>query len=262
MNIENYLENGYYIGKTEELFDDINLFKKCAKELCDYSKDVNTRFKKGFLYRFEYPNVLNEKIDFSLRNFDDIKKREEYLKSNNYKTIQRWWERGLDSHGELNEHTNFFRSTTDSFIPKIYPDLDDNIAYGDSLTIYNDGDFLQRHTDGVHKERYCVILIYLSEKNDYIDGGGKLIVGNNEKDLKEVIPTNDTFVIIDFTKHDIIHEVEMVKNGFMRNTYISFIHNEEKWFMNELKNNNVDFNKLQQFNERAAKKLFPEKYNL
>ncbi len=262
MDIENYLKNGYYIGKTEELFEDYDLFKKYAKELCEFSKDINKRFEKGFAYRFEYPNIHNEKINFSLRNFDEIKKTENYLKNNNLKTIQRWWEKGLGPLGELNHYRNFFRGATDSFISKIYPDLDDNIAHGDSLTIYDDGDFLERHTDGVHKERYCVILIYLSEKNDYIDGGGKLIVGNNENDLKEVIPTNDTFVIMDFKKHDIIHEVEMVKNGFLRNTYISFIHNEEKWFRNELEAGNTNFNKLDQFNKRVAKKLFPEKYNL
>jgi hypothetical protein len=258
MDIENYFKEGYYIGKTEEIFDDIELFKKYAKEICEEGEDINTRFSKGFRYRFEYPFSEKDNAPHVVTSLQEIKEREEHLEKNGYKTIQRWWERGLNMEVKDKVYSDFFRDSVDKFITKLYPQLIDNATHGDSITIYSDGDFLERHTDGRHEERYCVVLIYLSEKNDYIDGGGKLIVGKNEKDLKEVIPTNDTFVIMDFTKHDIIHEVEKVKNGFHRNTYITFVHNEEMWFKKQLDRGNVNVNHLQQFNKRAFDKLFPK----
>ena len=87
------------------------------------------------------------------------------------------------------------------------------------VTMYNDGCFLLNHQDAVDdidKRGHCVILIYLS--NDYEKGkGGELVIGNE----LIVEPTFGNVAIMDFTKHNPHHAVNMVK-GYNRFCYINF----------------------------------------
>ena len=67
-----------------------------------------------------------------------------------------------------------------------------------------------------------MVLIYLSDEKDYIDGGGKLIL-QDKGYYDEVIPIHLNFAMLDFSKNNSNHAVEMVKNDFKRFTYINFI---------------------------------------
>lgn len=261
MDIQKYLTEGFYVGNTNEIIKDQEEFKKHIKYIIKNGEDVTTRFKKGYQYRYQYPQADVENKPHSLNSFESIKEREEHIKTNGFKTIQRWWEKG--GGGDFEEQTKFFRNILDSYLPTIYPELKDNIKHNDAFTIYEDGDFIERHVDGRSPERYCVVLIYLSEKKDYIDGcGGRLIVGNDENNLEYVIPISENFVMMDFTKHDIIHEVEKVSNGFKRYTYLSFVYNEELFYKEELKQGRITESDLKSFNKRAFEKIFGVENNV
>jgi hypothetical protein len=231
IDVEKFLTDGYYVGDIEEIFDDIELFNKNCDEICEFGKNRENRFLKKFQYRFQYPEADREGKPHQVFSFEEIEERDEHIKKNGFRTIQRWWERPAG--GELEKYTKYFRNNVDKFLPKLYPDLDDNIQHHDAFTLYENGDFIERHYDGRSTDRNCVILIYLSDPKDYNDGGGKLIVGKKDEELHSVDPLRNKFVIMDFTKHDIIHEVEPVKNDFQRNTYITFVYNEEMYFINE-----------------------------
>jgi Rps23 Pro-64 3,4-dihydroxylase Tpa1-like proline 4-hydroxylase len=92
----------------------------------------------------------------------------------------------------------------------------------DNITLFENGDFINEHKDGYNEGRICVFLIYLSDSQTYNDGGGKLIIKNNDI-IEEVYPINENFTILDFTQNNVTHEVTTVKNDFKRLTYINFI---------------------------------------
>lgn len=254
MNIQDYLESGYYIGKTNEIIKEMETFEKIAEEVREHGKDYNSRFRKGYKYRFQYPQSDEENKRHWVTSLHEIEERQNHIKKNNYRIIQKWWEKG--GGGDFEKHTSFFRDTLNSFLPKIYPDLQNNIKHHDAFTIYDNGDFIKRHSDGRSPERYCVVLIYLSDKKDYIDGGGHLVVGRTENELEKVEPVIDNFVIMDFLNHDIIHEVEPVKNDFHRFTYLSFVYNEELFYKEELNKGKITEEDMWKFHSRAAKKIF------
>ena len=93
--------------------------------------------------------------------------------------------------------------------------------------IHENGDFIEPHTDGNNLGRLCVILAYLSDIEDYNDGGGKLIIRDKDNNTHEVLPVKGNYVMLDFTNHNINHAVEVVKNDFERYCYLSFIYNTD-----------------------------------
>jgi hypothetical protein len=71
-----------------------------------------------------------------------------------------------------------------------------------------------------------VVLIYLSDENDYNNGGGELKIVENGS-VNYVKPTLGNFAILDFTLNNPDHSVVSVKNDFRRLTYIDFVHDKE-----------------------------------
>lgn len=220
IDLDRFFSDGYYIGKTEEFITDQFEFLEVIKNA---RKDDLT--KEDYLYRFDYrPENLNDQYEWKIP-LDKIQERDRYVKEKGLRTIQRWYE---SIPGKKQEQLDYFRKIVEYIVPTIYPDLKDNIIHNDNFTLYENGDFIEPHADGKNFGRYCVVLIYLSSKDEYNDGGGKLIVGE-----KSVDPINENFVILDFTKNNIDHAVEEVKNNFRRITYIDFVYNQKMVKENE-----------------------------
>jgi GDP-L-fucose synthase len=214
INNDKFFSEGYYIGKTEEIIDDSIEFDEIIKAS---RKDEVT--KEDYLYRFDYRiSSPEEQYEWKI-SLDKIAERDRYVKEKGFETIQRWYE---SIPGRKQEQLDYFRKIIESMMPSIYPDLKDNVAHNDNFTIYENGDFIELHADGKNYGRYCVVLIYLSSRDEYNDGGGKLIVGD-----KSVEPLKENFVILDFTKNNIDHAVEVVRNNFRRITYIDFVYNKQ-----------------------------------
>jgi len=131
------------------------------------------------------------------------------------------------------ETRTFLEKKVEAFVVKLYPELENNILHQNAFTIYENGDFIEPHIDGQDSSRKCVILIYLSYEKDYIDGGGELVILENDKKVV-VSPINSNYALLDFSKNNPNHAVNEVKNDFVRYTYIDFIYNKKEF---ENKNN-------------------------
>jgi Rps23 Pro-64 3,4-dihydroxylase Tpa1-like proline 4-hydroxylase len=90
------------------------------------------------------------------------------------------------------------------------------------LTLYTEGDFITPHEDGLDFGRMCVILLYLNK--DYeVDFGGEIIIGNEDY----IDPIFGEVVILDFTKNNIIHSVNVIKSKlFERYALINFLYKD------------------------------------
>ena len=222
--VNDFLNNGYFIGKTIDIIPNEEEFLKQIES----TKLKLSKENINYHYRFEYFNADRKPHSPEYRasiKKEEIAERDRIIEENGHEIIQRWGEFSLDI--ALGDETQYFRKIVEDFIPKIYPDLKDNIYHSDNITLYEDGDFITPHTDGSNPKRYCVILIYLTSSNEYSYGGGKLLLGCGNNVQDSVIPTNENFALIDFTKSETLHAVEPVKNGFKRLTYINFVHNKK-----------------------------------
>jgi hypothetical protein len=216
------LEKGYYVGKVDEIIKDPDTFQKMIDKLIFLSDDKKLMYK--------YRHVIRMHPEFGGEcSVDEIDSRKKMVLENNWTIGQQWYESMKISQNE--EMFEFFQQSVTDFLQPIYPEINKhNIRFNDSFTLYEDGDFIENHNDGgynLNQGRLCVILIYLSDEKDYNNGGGKFILRGNILH-EEILPVKGNFVMLDFTKHDLFHEVEEVKNNFQRFCYISFVYNKEK----------------------------------
>jgi Rps23 Pro-64 3,4-dihydroxylase Tpa1-like proline 4-hydroxylase len=91
-------------------------------------------------------------------------------------------------------------------------------SFGCRFTCFEKDDLIVSHRDAYDTSNKCVILIYLND--DYEDGfGGELIIEN-----KEIVkPIFGQISILDFTKHNVIHEVTKINGDFKRCALIQFL---------------------------------------
>lgn len=209
------ITDGYYVGRNSELFSDLTTFQNHCKTISDLTGD-----KSNFMYRFDYnhPTPYPMYIDSN-----EIVEREKFIIDNNLNTFQRWWQYNGDN---LTSIKNYFRKNVVDFLTTIYGEMGE-LTHMDDITLFENGDFIDEHKDGYNEGRICVVLVYLSNLETYQDGGGKLVIKNNDI-IEEVYPINENFTILDFTQNNVTHVVTPVKNDFKRLTYINFISKNEK----------------------------------
>lgn len=223
------LTKGYYVGRIEELVDDISEFELICNRYI-YLAELNKHIY--FKWRLTSGSgIYYNKIHV---DFDQVINAKQYLKEQNIQCSQHWWET-IDVDDEIVTMYRYFNQQMAKLAKNIYPELtDDNITQTNNFSLYENGDFIERHRDGRNPGRLCGVLIYLSAADEYNDGGGKLIL-DDDKIKETILPLRGNFVLLDFSKHDIYHTVEPVRNNFKRHSYISFITNKDK--LNEHSNN-------------------------
>lgn len=219
------LTKGYYVGKVSEIVSNLSELDVYCNKLIELSADKS----KYYAYRHNIDDAYSE-LPHRIA-VHEVDERKKHVEDTGLKVFQQWYESIRDPDGKMEPVRDYFRNITFDAVSKIYPELTrKNTTYNDSFTIFEDGDFIKSHTDGNNNiGRVCVILIYISDPLSYNDGGGKLFITDKEThfDVEEVVPLKGTFVLIDFTKHDIEHRVELVKNNFKRHCYISFVYNSD-----------------------------------
>jgi hypothetical protein len=221
MSYQNIIEQGSHVGKITELVDNLEEMDKFSNDLINLSVDKSKHYTYRHNINEGFPGLEN-KLEIW-----QIPERRKLVEDNNLTIFQQWYETTHITE-EFNPIFDFFRKTAANLAFKIYDELTDaNIHHIDSFTIFEKDDFIKEHTDGANPGRLCVVLIYLSDPSTYNDGGGKLVISQNQVHT-EVVPVRGNYVILDFTKHDIIHSVEAVKNDFKRFCYIDFIYNRDK----------------------------------
>ena len=222
-NVRKFItEGGFYFGKTEEIIKNNEEFQEMIDLL---KKDSND--KSNYQYRFDYIIDGEDSLGYSpiYNNQEMINEREKYVKEKGGREVQRWWEM-VKFNSNSQKAREYFQKIVEEYVPKIYPELKDNIDHQDNFTLYENGDHITPHNDGENSARYCVILIYLSDKNDYNNGGGELEISEYGTTVK-LLPLNDNFSILDFTRNNPNHSVLRVGNDFRRFTYINFVHNKK-----------------------------------
>lgn len=227
--MEKLFKNGFHIGKVNEIVDDLEKLNQLSDELIVLSQEKH----KYYTYRH---NI--DKFDPDIKNnleLWEIPERKQFVKDNNLGVFQQWYEVSHDHKGELIHIRDYFRNIAFNTVSKIYSELNAaNIHHIDTFTIFEDGDFIANHTDGKNPGRLCVILIYLSDSKNYNDGGGEFCIvdsGTNQV-VEKVIPVRGNYVLLDFTKNNVQHSVEVVKNNFKRFCYVDFVYNSKKRDLN------------------------------
>ncbi len=221
--VNEYINKSYYVGDTKDIFTDMNEFHRHIKNLKESSQD-----KKHYSYRYEYrlPDRPGGNYNVSIKE-DEIEARRQFIEENNGATVQKWWET-VSFDNNIRNARDYFQKEVEKSMVKLYPELENNILHQNGFTIYENGDFIEPHIDGQDSSRKCVILIYLSDEKDYINGGGELVIEENGN-VVEVEPINTKYAILDFTRNNPNHAVKEVKNNFVRFTYIDFIYNKEQF---------------------------------
>jgi Rps23 Pro-64 3,4-dihydroxylase Tpa1-like proline 4-hydroxylase len=239
-NNEEFFNKGFYVGKNHDIFDDVDEFHKNIDDMVKITNEKN-------LFRYRYnislpPDADISKVPGNMNKLhidtDLIPAMDEYVKEYNVPVFQKWWETNDISH--LNDIISYFRKNVEKLLVNIYPKLENNFKHHDNFTLYKNTDFIQPHKDGMNVGRCCVVLIYLSHEKDYNDGGGEIVI--TEGDFNEkVVPINENFCILDFTKNNPYHAVNPVKNNFERYTYINFVYERDLYesYMKEKQSKNI-----------------------
>ncbi len=218
---------GAYCGN---LFDfvkenEIPQLKDVIQQIKEYSiKERHTELMCRFQYNLLNEDGINENDNFNYAiPLSEIEKRELFVKENNRETIQKWFE--FDG---FNEDCDFFIDISKRILNYFYPNED--IAYNiqSHFTLYENGHFIKEHNDGENEGRICGLIIYLSDEEEHIDGGGELVIKTNSNNEYVIKPVFGTFSLLDFTKNNIRHSVNVVKNGFKRYSFIYFFYRNKK----------------------------------
>jgi len=216
ISLNNFMEEGAYIGKLTDFFNEEEIEKmrniktelesffetKKDKVYCRYNFDTDIQYKHSILY-------------------NEVVERDNFVKSNNLKVSQKWYE----FNGE-GEHRDFFLEKSKPILSHLYPDINFADTKGGDFTLYEDGHFIEPHRDGLNKDRVCVLIIYLTDESEYNDGGGELVIKTNSDQEFTIIPVLGTFSVLDFSKNNIIHRVNSVRNGFKRYAFIKFFYSK------------------------------------
>jgi len=166
----------------------------------------------GIEHPYSNPTLMNKSlIDLEKIKYDIIEKYE-------YSCDQLWYfDWPYDIKSEKTPYTEIVKPIFEYFYDK------ECLGANSQVTMYNDGCYLKNHTDGnggYTGDRHCAILIYLS--TEYEKGkGGEMVLSKDKTEEVWVEPIYGNVAIFDFTKHDIWHRVEKVKE-YNRYCFINF----------------------------------------
>ena len=236
-----YLDEGAYVGNIMDFINDeeYNQMLSVIEKVKDYSiVNRDTELYCRYQLRLKEDNYEHN-IPLS-----EVGERDLYVKDNNFKIFQKWFEFKIKQNiGEPN-YTDFFINICKKILNRFYPDVEINYGSGfGGFTLYEDGHFIIDHKDGKNAGRLCVIIIYLSPESEYNTdggGGGELVIKTNSQKEYTIKPILGTFSLLDFSENDVFHEVNMVKNGFKRYSFINFFYVKEGYeFEQRNKNSNT-----------------------
>jgi Rps23 Pro-64 3,4-dihydroxylase Tpa1-like proline 4-hydroxylase len=214
------LSTGYLIGELSDLVtDDIEFEKHVAniRHTFHTSREL-----------FQYRNVVKMHPEYNMHvKIEDIAERRRVIEENNYEIGQQWYETNGGS-DLIQSAFVYFQGLVKKIMVELYPELSlerNNFRFNDAFTVFTKGDFIEPHTDGMNLGRLCVVLIYLSNENEYDQSGGVFRIPDEDVDL---LPVKGKFAILDFTRNNLKHEVTLVHDNFERFTYNSFVYNTDK----------------------------------
>ena len=214
-----FLTEGAYVGNIIDFIneDERNEMLTVIQKVKEYSV-VNRDTKLHC--RYNYTQQENYLHHTPLNKLEEI---DSFVKENNLITTQKWFEFKPNS-----EYLDYFMNISEKITSFFYPNLLIKRQITGGFTLYEDGHFIAHHKDGNNPGRVCVIIIYLSSELEYNnDGGGELVINTNSDKEYTIKPILGTFSLLDFTKNNIYHQVNEVKNGFKRYAFINFLNEND-----------------------------------
>lgn len=218
------LNEGAFIGNLSDFLelDEIEYLKTLITKIKKYSVDErDTKLHCRYNYHLLETNPetgVNENDTFihSIK-LSEVAERDAFVKENNRDVLQKWFEfPGFD------DDCRYFNEISKKILNVFYPHENIDFSQMPNFTLYEDEHFIAPHSDGLNVGRVCGLIIYLSYEEDYNDGGGELVIQTNSNKEYIIKPTFGTFSLLDFTKNNIRHSVNAVKNGFKRYSFIYF----------------------------------------
>jgi hypothetical protein len=218
------LNEGAFIGNIFDFLelDEIEYLKTLITKIKEYAtNERDTKLHCRYNYHLLEPNPetgVNENDTFvhSIK-LSEVADRDAFVKENNRDVLQKWFEfPGFD------EECKYFNEISKKILNIFYPNENIDFSQMPNFTLYEDGHFIDPHSDGLNVGRVCGLIIYLSDEADYNDGGGELVIETNSNTEYSIKPIFGTFSLLDFTKNNIRHSVNAVKNGFKRYSFIYF----------------------------------------
>lgn len=207
---------------------DVDLFEIIKKFECDSTKsekETTTWIRADLAKESGKENINKDFIKFDAAN----KIKEEILSELKKDDIFQIWFYGYPDKDIMGLRKIYTKLT--QYFYDIADDINLNLDI--SLTMYNDGCFLNDHIDGKSPvKNYASMLIYLNKNWNESDGGNLILKGNDGIEYK-VTPEFGNVAIIDLQNFDVWHQVEEVKNNKERYAIVCFPFDKKNQIKND-----------------------------
>lgn len=239
MEIYNQLiTNGYYIGKSTEIFSPFELAKIRKSIQSDIKISFTENNNNDWLYFLTcaWKNDLNKDDHLNKPvSFEKIQEKLDYIKQNDGFIQQSWFFKSYTALKDVPLFNDVVEHKLKNYVSKIYNIKYDDVEGSPMVTYYRKNDFISVHRDGKNERRICGMLIYFATENDYKkEYGGRLLLSPADEQTPlmkpedyhlldiGIEPTAPNMVVLDFTKHNIYHAVEKCTKDFFRTAFIIF----------------------------------------
>jgi len=229
-------ERGFYVGDLTEIVreSDMPEFDTMSTMIKNLPIQDDTAFYHNCIIGTHNDPDWPMTIPISM-----IETRREKIKEHSRQVSQQWFQIANRSAFDPLSH---FRGIVKGFIRNFYPEINSehsNLEFRDYFTLYQNGDFIDKHRDGKNLGRIAAVLIYMSESDGYDNNGGELVLQGEDQNMSAqdhvtVPPIKGNYVILDFKEHNPWHTVNRVTGDFKRYCYLAFLYNKD-----EIKENNV-----------------------
>jgi hypothetical protein len=246
------LNEGAFIGNIFDFLelDEIEYLKNLITKIKEYAvNERDTKLACRYNYHLLETNPetgLNENDTFihSIK-LSEVADRDLFVKEHNREILQKWFEfPGFD------EECKYFNEISKKILKVFYPNEHIDFSQMPNFTLYEDDHFIAPHSDGLNAGRVCGLIMYLSYEEDYNDGGGELVIETNSNVEYIIKPVFGTFSLLDFTKNNIRHSVNAVKNGFKRYSFIYFYNRIAEEYLNTIVEEHTNETPKQNINKR------------
>ena len=255
--VRNELFNSFTETNEEEFLEWTKFFRETAEK-----KDLRYCYRHNFIAQNNPENYLNipnycgptpsEEEFLQEVPFTSAQKRKDFVEAviaggGQIRTTQQWGRLKLESQNWSDDPIGqekvikmhaFFENLIRKHAAMIYPELmekKDSFRLATGYSLYENGDFSEVHFDGINPGRACVIILYFADPNTWKEGdGGELFLGHNlvrnDKGIHEFLhpyerclPVYGNYAIMDFTKYNVGHSINLVNNNFKRFAMQSFV---------------------------------------
>lgn len=228
------MHRGYYVGNSYDIFTEeelINLETEITN-LLPGSEENNQKWNRCISANFD-DNEL-QKYD-SFIPFHEIENRKKFINDNNGIVTQQWYFTDLMSLRIKNLDYSLYKDRIRKFIAGIYNTNFMSLNINPiNVTYYDKEDFIAPHKDGQNARRLCAFLLYFGDSRSYSkENGGRIFISQKEvpnymdysiytDNYMSVEPIRPNYVILDFTKHNVVHAVEKCLTTFNRYSLLCF----------------------------------------